>query len=197
MCQQYLTLCLLQELVEALLAVDLDEHYGVPLDFIALLHQNAGLANTLLQAPQSMLEVLEDALITAQARHAGRCMHPAHVLQHHAELPHGLPVCCLQEEVQESHPQQQDMALKPNTHVRLHNLPYSLDPDANLLNPAICNLGSFHLGKLVTVRGTVVKAGTVKMFEAQKVHICNKCKHRCGTACCLSGSRNVAVHMGM
>jgi hypothetical protein len=62
-------LCLLQELVDALLAVDLDEHYGVPLDFIALLHQNAGLANTLLQAPQSMLEVLEDALITAQARH--------------------------------------------------------------------------------------------------------------------------------
>lgn len=75
-----LTLCLLQELVEALLAVDLDEHYGVLLDFIALLHQNAGLANTLLQAPQSMLEVLEDALITAQARHAGHCMHPAHVL---------------------------------------------------------------------------------------------------------------------
>jgi DNA replicative helicase MCM subunit Mcm2 (Cdc46/Mcm family) len=74
------------------------------------------------------------------------------------------------------------MALKPNTHVRLHNLPYSLDPDANLLNPAICNLGSFHLGKLVTVRGTVVKAGPVKMFEAQKVHICNKCKHRCGPA---------------
>lgn len=70
------------------------------------------------------------------------------------------------------------MALKPNTHVRLHNLPYGLDPDASLLNPAICNLGSFHLGKLVTVRGTVVKAGPVKMFEAQKVYICNKCKHR-------------------
>jgi DNA helicase MCM9 len=84
----------------------------------------------------------------------------------------------MQERVQQSHPQQQDMALKPNSHVRLHNLPYSLDPEASLLNPAICNLGSFHLGRLVTVRGTVVKAGPVKMFEAQKVFMCNKCKHR-------------------
>jgi hypothetical protein len=56
-----------QELVDVLLAAELDEHYGVALDFIALLHENATLANTLLQAPQSMLEVLEDALITAQA----------------------------------------------------------------------------------------------------------------------------------
>lgn len=47
--------------------MELDEHYGVPLDFIALLHENAPLANTLLQAPQNMLEVLEDALIAAQA----------------------------------------------------------------------------------------------------------------------------------
>lgn len=84
----------------------------------------------------------------------------------------------MQEHVQQSHPEQQDMALKPNAHIRLHNLPYSLDPEASLLNPAICNLGSFHLGKLVTVRGTVVKAGPVKMFEAQKVYMCNKCKHR-------------------
>lgn len=81
--------------------------------------------------------------------------------------------------MQQAHPQKADMAIKPNTHVRLFNLPYSLDPDASLLNPAICNLGSFHLGKLVTIRGTVVKAGPVKMFEAQKVHMCNKCKHRC------------------
>lgn len=59
---------MLQELVRTLLEADLDEHYGVALDFIALLHHNAGLANTLLQAPQHTLEVLEDALIAAQAR---------------------------------------------------------------------------------------------------------------------------------
>lgn len=91
----------------------------------------------------------------------------------------------LQDHVQQSHGQHQDMALKPNTHVRLFNLPYSLDPEASLLNPAICNLGSFHMGKLVTVRGTVVKAGPVKMFESQKVYLCNKCKHRCVLGVCV------------
>jgi len=55
-----------QELAQILLLGDLDEHYGVPVDFIALLNQNATLADTLLQSPQHMLDVLEDALIAAQ-----------------------------------------------------------------------------------------------------------------------------------
>lgn len=38
----------------------------MPLDCIALLHANAVLANTLLQSPQQMLEMLDDALIAAQ-----------------------------------------------------------------------------------------------------------------------------------
>lgn len=89
--------------------------------------------------------------------------------------------------------------MKPNTHVRLHNLPYSLDPEASLLNPAICNLGSFHLGKLITVRGTVVKAGPVKMFEAQKVYMCNKCKRRCAQhtaypALCQHSAKSAFLH---
>jgi DNA replicative helicase MCM subunit Mcm2 (Cdc46/Mcm family) len=70
------------------------------------------------------------------------------------------------------------MAVKPLAHVRIHSLPYSLDPDPSLLNPAICNLGSFHLGKLATIRATVVKAGPVKIFEHSKYYVCNKCKHK-------------------
>lgn len=56
-----------QDLVSLLLEAELDEHYGVPLDLITLLHQDAALSNTLLQAPQHTLQVLEDALISAQA----------------------------------------------------------------------------------------------------------------------------------
>lgn len=78
----------------------------------------------------------------------------------------------------QQHPHRQTMAVKPNAHVRLHNLPYSMDPDPNPLNPSISSIGSAHLGKLVTISGTVLKAGPVKMFEAQKVFMCNKCKHR-------------------
>jgi hypothetical protein len=54
--------------VSILFEAELEEHYGVPLDFITLLHVDAVLSNTLLQAPQHTLQVLEDALITAQVR---------------------------------------------------------------------------------------------------------------------------------
>lgn len=80
------------------------------------------------------------------------------------------------------HPHKDNMAVKPNAHIRVHSLPYSLDPDPNPLNPSISSIGSAHLGKLVTITGTVVKAGPVKMFEAQKVFMCNKCKHRQASA---------------
>jgi TorA maturation chaperone TorD len=56
----------LQELEAVLLAAELDDHYGVLLDFIALLHHNAQLAAAIVANPQPMLDLLEDALLTAQ-----------------------------------------------------------------------------------------------------------------------------------
>ncbi|KAF8067336.1 MCM9 [Scenedesmus sp. PABB004] len=132
----------------ALAAAELDEHYGVPLDVVALLQEQPRLAAALVAQPQAMLEALEDALVAAQ------------------------------ELVLERHPERSRMAVKPNAHVRPHSLPYSLDPEPNRLSPGISAMGSAHLGRLVAIRGTVVKAGPVKMFEAQKVFACNKCKHR-------------------
>lgn len=52
-----------------LLAAELDDHYGVLLDFITLLHENAQLAAATIANPQHMLQLLEDALLTAQVRH--------------------------------------------------------------------------------------------------------------------------------
>jgi TorA maturation chaperone TorD len=52
-----------------LLAAELDDHYGVLLDFIRLLHENAQLAAAIVANPQPMLELLEDALLTAQVGH--------------------------------------------------------------------------------------------------------------------------------
>jgi hypothetical protein len=56
----------LQNIEAALLAAELDDHYGVLVDFIALLHENAQLASAIVANPQPMLELLEDALLTAQ-----------------------------------------------------------------------------------------------------------------------------------
>eukprot|EP00878_Enallax_costatus_P023223 GHUV01024690.1.p1 GENE.GHUV01024690.1~~GHUV01024690.1.p1 ORF type:complete len:488 (+),score=128.46 GHUV01024690.1:127-1590(+) len=140
--------CCSQAIEGVLLAAELDEHYGVTVDFIRLLDANAALAHSIVQSPQQMLDALETSLLTAQ------------------------------ELVLQKHPQKLSMAVKPNAHIRLHSIPYSMDPEQHLLNPNICNIGSGHLGKLITIRGTVVKAGPVKMFEAQKVFFCNKCKHK-------------------
>lgn len=42
----------------------------------------------------------------------------------------------------------------------------------------IAKIGSMHLGRLVTLSGTVVRTGPVKMFKAQRLFMCNKCKHK-------------------
>jgi DNA helicase MCM9 len=76
------------------------------------------------------------------------------------------------------HPLKGDMAVKENAHIRLHSLPYALDPNPNELNPTIAKIGSYHLGKLITVTGTIVKTGIVQMLESQKLYMCNRCKHR-------------------
>lgn len=82
-----------------------------------------------------------------------------------------------QEALLERNPQRPGMTLKPSAHVRVHGLPYSLDPKPHALNPMIGRIGSSHIGRLISVCGTVVKTGPVKMLEHQRLLRCNKCKH--------------------
>lgn len=56
----------MQNIEAVLLAPELEEHYGVLLDFTALLHENAQLAAATVANPQPTLELLEDALLTVQ-----------------------------------------------------------------------------------------------------------------------------------
>ena len=44
------------------------EHFGVPLDFIALLNHDAVLADALLSNPEQTLLLLQDAALAAQVR---------------------------------------------------------------------------------------------------------------------------------
>lgn len=70
------------------------------------------------------------------------------------------------------------MSVKEHSHVRLYELPHFLDPVPGLMKPNIGALGCFHLGKLVALEGTVVRAGPVKMYQSQRLYECNKCKTR-------------------
>ena len=127
---------------------DESEHVGVALDAALLAHADPLVADAVARRPKAALEALELALIDAQER------------------------------LLEAHPARDRMALRPQAHPRLHGLPYSLDPAPHALNPTIGRIGSAHIGRLVTVRGTVVKAGPVKMFEHQRLMRCGRCGHR-------------------
>lgn len=103
-----------------------------------------------------------------------------------------------QERILDSHPQRDAMAVKVNAHVRLHSLPYCLDPQAgpgaSLLNPGIARIGSAHLGRLLALSGTVVRTGAIKVFEAHKLFFCNRCKHQCVGWGCFIVMRGLGLH---
>lgn len=56
-----------------LLAPELEEHYGVSVDFVSLLNENTEVADSIIRSPQLMLDALETALLTAQVSIL-RCM---------------------------------------------------------------------------------------------------------------------------
>lgn len=137
-----------QAIEQVLLAPkDDDEHFAVPLDVTLLAHADPEIATALARRPKPTLESLNRHLLAAQ------------------------------DAASEAHPARDQMASKPLAHLRLRGLPYSLDPKPHALNPTIGRIGSAHIGRLITVCGTVVKTGPVKAFEHQRLMRCNRCKH--------------------
>uniref|UniRef100_A0A0A9F236 Probable DNA helicase MCM9 n=1 Tax=Arundo donax TaxID=35708 RepID=A0A0A9F236_ARUDO len=45
-------------------------------------------------------------------------------------------------------------------------------------SPSIGKVRAKHMGKLITLKGTVVRSGAVKMIEYERYYMCRKCKHR-------------------
>lgn len=44
--------------------------------------------------------------------------------------------------------------------------------------PSIGRVRVRHRGILLTLKGTVIRSGAVKMIEGERVYECRKCKHR-------------------
>lgn len=59
----------------------------------------------------------------------------------------------MQEGILASHPQAAHLALKPHVHLRVHSLPYALDPAPHQLNPTISKVGPFHILSNLTAKG--------------------------------------------
>jgi len=74
------------------------------------------------------------------------------------------------------------LSAKANVHARLHALPQAADRSfppgrRNPLHPGIAGVGAAHLGRLVSVAGTVVRAGAVRAMEGRRLYRCARCAH--------------------
>ncbi|KAI7846329.1 hypothetical protein COHA_000166 [Chlorella ohadii] len=140
-----------QELTQILHAPDPDGHYGVPISLAELAATNHGAAELLLKAPRQVLPLLDLALVLAQDRLRERAGH--------RDPEHGPPT-------------------KPWVHARLHGLALHQDVLAREVCPPAGGVAAPHIDRLVTLVGTVTKAGPVKALEARRVYECGRCHHR-------------------
>ena len=71
---------------------------------------------------------------------------------------------------------------KDAVHARLWGLALHQDGQAAAreASPGPGGVGAPHIDRLLTVAGTVCKAGPVKMLEARRLYQCSRCKHRRG-----------------
>lgn len=63
-------------------------------------------------------------------------------------------------------------------HARLAGLTLHQDGKAREVSPGASSVGSPHIDRLLTICGTVTKAGPVKVLEARRLYLCTRCKHR-------------------
>ena len=131
-----------------LLAGEPDDHHSLQLDMLVLAEAKPAIAEALALSPTPMLRLLDSAAVKAQEQ----------------------LLCKAKDSTR--------MSVKNLVHVRVRNLPYSLDPFSDLLNPGVGGILCRHLGLLLAFEGTVVRTGAVQMFESQRLFECCKCKHR-------------------
>ena len=71
--------------------------------------------------------------------------------------------------------------MKPFVRLRLRGLPScTTSSSAATDGPPVCGISSAHAGRLLTLRGTIARVGSVTMWEERRFYHCNRCKRRHG-----------------
>ncbi|KAL4446253.1 hypothetical protein ABPG77_003060 [Micractinium sp. CCAP 211/92] len=136
-----------KELLAVLHARDPDAHYGVRISLAELSVFDHGAAEMVLAMPRKLLPLLDDSLYRAQ------------------------------EALLAEHPSSTALVPKPAVHARLSGLALHHDSAARDVCPAPSGVGAAHADRLLTVSGTITKAGPVKALEVRRVYECCRCKH--------------------
>ncbi|KAJ3091918.1 hypothetical protein HK102_012590 [Quaeritorhiza haematococci] len=151
LCQTEITVVLGKE--------DVTAHYAITVSLVDFNAKSPQLANAVLQSPVRMLPLLDEAINVAQ-RHI---MDTSDIAQH--------------------------LSLKPYTHVRLSCEGYEATKGGSsgwcsVMMALIPELSmtkiprSADVGRFISMKGTVIRTGMVKMLETQRLFECTKCSHR-------------------
>jgi len=136
-------------LFEIMSAPEYDAHYGVPISLTSLAAFDYGIVDVLLSHPRPLLPFFDLALVKAQ----GSLM-------------------------QRDTPNLHRLSVKENVHARLHGPCLFLDSTHHAASPPIWDISAGHIDRLITVKGTIVRTGSVKLLEARRLYECTKCRHR-------------------
>ncbi|GAX74593.1 hypothetical protein CEUSTIGMA_g2041.t1 [Chlamydomonas eustigma] len=148
-----------QDVHNLLLSSDFDSHHGFTVNFLMLADSQIKLAEALMKIPIQTLQILDEALLKVQD-------------------------IVKQRAVAEQHVNHKSMEIKSLAHVRLLKLPWDLmHPTPHMGRPAIGAIASYHMNKLISVSGTVTRAGSVKMYEYCKLFECSRCHLRLHVRC--------------
>ncbi|KAJ8529904.1 hypothetical protein K7X08_036739 [Anisodus acutangulus] len=72
--------------------------------------------------------------------------------------------------------QRENASVKDNIHVRINISGSPLECPETF--PSIGRVRVKHRGILLTIKGTVIRSGAVKMIEGERIYECRRCKHR-------------------
>ena len=123
---------------------------ALPLNLAAFAAFDAAAATCLLRHAAALLPHLDAAIIAAQETVLAQ------------QPPHARP----------------QLAVKESVHARLEGLALFLADDGSGNAPSLSAVGAPHIGRLITILGTVVKAGMVRVLESRRLFECTRCKHR-------------------
>ena len=149
-----------------------DEHISFPICFITLMDKCSELGRLICFSPCTSFEILDAALVEAQQ----------HVIEHLMEQMQGGS-----DDLRKA---LESRRTKNEVHCRLRSFPWLLDPSSNPSRPTIGDISSHHLGKLITVAGTVTKSSQIKQVESKKIYRCLQCKRMMARHCRLEEGGN-------
>ena len=168
------------DLIWVLQQPDFERHYGIVISITRLAVEEYGVVEVLLSSPKAILPVLDAALV-----HAQRKLLPELLQEEGKENVHnGTPGqgsvsnTAMQSMIQYPMAKNSICSVKENVHARLIGISTFLDRRFRRVSPGIDDIGAAYIDRLITVRGTVVRTGEVKLLQSRLLYECGRCKYR-------------------